>query len=69
MIGQAQSFARTVANRPANVINPAALADIAKKTARETKGLTCTVFDEKQLKQKKMGAILAVGRGRSISRG
>jgi leucyl aminopeptidase len=63
VIGQSQSFARTVANRPANVINPAALADIAKKTARETKGLSCMVFDEKQLKQKKMGAILAVGNG------
>jgi leucyl aminopeptidase len=63
VIGQTQSFARTVANRPANVINPAALANIAKKTARQTKGLTCIVFDEKQLKQKKMGAIMAVGMG------
>jgi leucyl aminopeptidase len=63
VIGQAQSFARTVANRPANVINPAALADIAKKTAKETRGLTCTVFDEKQLKQKGMGGILAIGSG------
>jgi leucyl aminopeptidase len=62
-IGEAQSFARTVANQPANVINPAALADIATKTARQTKGLSCTVFDEKQLKQKGMGGILAVGMG------
>lgn len=63
VIGQAQSFARTVANRPANVINPAALAEIAKKTAKTTKGLSCTVFDEKQLKQKEMGGILAIGSG------
>jgi leucyl aminopeptidase len=63
VIGQVQSFARTVANRPANIVNPAALADIAKKTARETRGLSCMVLDENQLKQKRMGAILAVGMG------
>ena len=63
IIGEAQSFTRTVANRPANVIYPEALADIAKKLARQTPGLSCTVFDDKQLKQKKMGGILAVGSG------
>jgi leucyl aminopeptidase len=44
-------------------MNPPALAAAAKKVARETVGLSCTVFDEKQLKQKKMGGILAVGLG------
>jgi len=63
IIGQAQSFARTIANRPGNVINPAALAAEAKKMAQKFPGLGCTVFDEKQLKQKKMGGILAVGSG------
>ncbi|RKY10531.1 MAG: leucyl aminopeptidase [Planctomycetota bacterium] len=63
IIGRAQSFSRTIANRPGNVMNPAALAASAKKVARETAQLSCTVFDEKQLKQKKMGGILAVGSG------
>ena len=63
IIGMAQSFARTIANRPGNVMNPAELAAAAKMVARETAGLSCTVFDEKQLKQKKMGGILAVGSG------
>ncbi|MCK5563860.1 MAG: leucyl aminopeptidase [Planctomycetes bacterium] len=65
IIGQVQSFARTIANRPGNVINPKGLAEIAKKVARGTPGLSCTVFDDKQLKQKKMGGILAVGAGSS----
>lgn len=61
--GQAQNFARTIANRPANVINPVTLAAEAKKLAAATPGLRCTVLDEKQLKTKKMGGILAVGQG------
>lgn len=63
IIGQAQSYARTVANRPANVINPPSLAAEAQKLARRTPGLTCTIFDEKKLAAKKMGGILAVGAG------
>lgn len=63
IIGRAQSFARTMANRPANVINPPSLAKAAKDMAKDTPGLTCTVFDAKQLKTKKMGGILAVGQG------
>ena len=61
--GQAQNFARTLANRPANVINPVTLAAEAQKMARGIAGLRCTVLDEKQLKAKKMGGILAVGQG------
>ncbi|HIJ71194.1 MAG TPA: leucyl aminopeptidase [Planctomycetes bacterium] len=63
VIGRAQSFARTMANRPANAMNPARLAAAAKEVARQTPQLSCTVFDERQLKQKKMGGILAVGSG------
>ena len=61
--GLAQNFARTIANRPANVINPVTLAAEAKKLAKGISSLRCTVLDEKQLKQKKMGGILAVGQG------
>jgi leucyl aminopeptidase len=63
VIGNAQSYARTMANRPANVINPVALAEAAKKLAGGLKGLSCTVFDEKQMAAKGMGGVLAVGSG------
>ena len=63
IIGRAQSYARTLANRPGNVIYPATLAAAAKEVARGAKRLSCTVFDKKQLKAKSMGGILAVGSG------
>ena len=63
VIGQAQSYARTIANRPANVIDPPALARTARELARGLKTLSCTVFDDKQLRAHKMGGILAVGAG------
>jgi leucyl aminopeptidase len=63
IIGQAQSYARTLANRPANVINPSTLARMAQEAARGLKGVRCTVFDEKQLRVLGMGGILAVGSG------
>ena len=63
--GRSQSLARTLINRPANVMYPAKLADEAKKIAAGIPGLTCTVLDEKQLRQKKMGGIMAVGQGSS----
>ena len=63
VIGKAQSYARTLANRPANVINPATLAAAAKELARGYERLSCTVFDEKQLATKGMGGVLAVGSG------
>jgi len=62
-IGKAQSYARTLANRPANVVNPAKLAAAARELARGSKRLSCTVFDEKQLAAKGMGGVLAVGSG------
>jgi leucyl aminopeptidase len=63
VIGKAQSYARTVANRPGNVINPPALAEEAKKLAGRTPGLSCAVLNEKQMAKLGMGGILAVGSG------
>jgi leucyl aminopeptidase len=63
VIGKAQSYARTVASRPGNVINPPALAEEAKKLARGTPGLSCTVLDDKQMAKSGMGGVLAVGSG------
>ncbi len=63
IIGKTQSFARTVSNRPANVINPPSLAEVAKEIAAGTPGITCTIFDHKKLAAEGMGGILAVGSG------
>ncbi len=62
-IGRAQSYVRTLANRPGNVIYPAKLAAAAKEVARSSKRLSCTVFNKKQLTEKGMGGVLAVGSG------
>ncbi len=63
IIGQSQNISRTLANRPPNVVYPASLAAEAKKIASKTAGLTCKIFDYKQLKQKGFGGIVAVGQG------
>jgi len=63
IIGRAQNYARTLTNRPGNVINPAALAAAARRLARQGSRLTCTILEQKQIKQKKMGGLLAVGSG------
>jgi leucyl aminopeptidase len=63
VIGQACNWARTLANRPGNVIHPAELAAMARQVSRNSRHLTCTVFDERQLATLGMGGILAVGSG------
>jgi leucyl aminopeptidase len=63
LLGQAQTFARTMMNRPANQVNPEVLAGEARKLARRYPNLSCTIFNEKQLREKKFGGILAVGQG------
>jgi len=57
-----QNFARTIASRPGNDVNPPTLAKQAQAMARAA-GLRCTVMDEKQLARLGMGGILAVGGG------
>jgi len=57
-----QNFARLIASRPGNDINPPTLAKVARDMAAEV-GLTCRILDEKQLAGLKMGGILAVGAG------
>lgn len=67
IMGNAVNFARTLANRPANVITPASIAAEAQKMARMQRTLRCTVLGEKQMSAKKMGGILSVGQG-SVNR-
>ncbi len=63
VVGTAQSFGRTIANRPGNVIDPPALAAKARALARDHKTLSCTVWDKKRLTAQGMNGILAVGAG------
>jgi leucyl aminopeptidase len=60
IIADGQNFARTIASRPGNDINPPTLAKVAQQLAREV-GLIARVLDEKQMAKLGMGGILAVG--------
>ncbi len=62
IVADSQNYARTLACRPGNDINPPTLANEAKKLAKAT-GLAVRVLDEKELAKLKMGGILAVGAG------
>jgi leucyl aminopeptidase len=62
VIAEGQNFARTIASRPGNDINPPTLAKVAEDLAREV-GLDVRVLDEKQMAKLGMGGILAVGAG------
>ena len=59
---EGQNFARTIASRPGNNINPPELARVAQQLARET-GIECRILDDKEMKRLGMGGILAVGAG------
>jgi leucyl aminopeptidase len=61
-IADGQNFARTIASRPGNNINPPALAKVAQSLANDV-GLGCRIMDEKELMRLGMGGILAVGMG------
>ncbi len=62
IIAEGQNFARTIASRPGNDINPLTLAGVSEELARDV-GLACRVLDEKQMKKLGMGGILGVGAG------
>ena len=60
IIADGQNFARTIASRPGNNINPPSLAKVAQQMAKEV-GLSCRILDEKEMAKLGMGGILAVG--------
>lgn len=59
---EAVNLARTLGHTPPNIINPVTLARRCQALARQYK-LRCRVIDDRQMRAKKMGAILAVGGG------
>jgi leucyl aminopeptidase len=61
-VAEAANLARAVGNEPGNLLYPATLADRARKLAKDA-GLATTVLDEKQLRARKFGGLLAVGGG------
>ena len=61
IIANATCFTRDIVNMAPQELNPATLAELAMKLAKEN-SLTCKVFEEEGLKKEKMNAMLAVGR-------
>lgn len=60
-LAEAVNFARALAHRPANVINPDSLAAAARRMCAGTR-LKCGVLGSDELKQLGMNGLLAVGR-------
>jgi len=62
IIGEEVNACRHLANIPGGEMTPKRLAEEAKKAAKGTP-IRVTVFDEKEIAQKKMGGIIGVSRG------
>ncbi len=62
IVAEAQNFARTIASRPGNDINPPSLAKVAQRLAKEV-GLGVQVLDEREMARLGMGGMLGVGAG------
>ncbi len=62
VIANAQNNARTLMNRPPNVLNPASFAAWCADMASET-GLACTIMEQPQIEALRMGGVLGVARG------
>jgi leucyl aminopeptidase len=62
IIAESQNLARRLVNQPANVLNPAALAEAAKAVTQEA-SIECEVLDREAMKQLGMGALLGVAQG------
>jgi len=58
----AANFTRDLANEPANILTPTALAERAQAMARET-GLECEVYDRDWCEEQGMGSFLGVAKG------
>lgn len=54
--------ARTLVNQPSNYATPGAIAQAAQTMCQEV-GLSCQILDETQMREQKMGALLAVTQG------
>lgn len=64
LIAETVNEARDMVNEPSGIMTPEAMAQAARKIARDT-GLKCTVLDEKQLQKHEYNGLLSVGGGSS----
>src|ERR1700761_4660315 len=62
ILGEAQTFARTLINEPSNVLTPTVLGQRAAEMCRQV-GLKCEVYGADKLKELKMGAFWGVAKG------
>ncbi len=62
ILGEANNFARTLANEPGNAMTPLQLAEAAREMADKS-GLEFYVIDENRAKEMGMGAFLGVAQG------
>lgn len=62
IVGSSVNDVRDLINHPGNVVNPAKMAEEAKKVAKET-GLSCKVLLQKDMEKLQMGALLSVAKG------
>ncbi len=62
VMAQAQNYARSLDDQPANIANPKKVAEWAKTLAKE-EGLGIEIFDRAKMKKMNMNALLAVAQG------
>jgi leucyl aminopeptidase len=62
ILGEAQNWARDLANEPPNLMTPTVLAQRAEEMAAKY-GLACEIFDEPKMRELGMGALLGVAMG------
>jgi leucyl aminopeptidase len=62
ILGEAQNFARSLINEPANRLTPLGIADEARKMC-SAHNLACEVLDRRQMAALGMGALLGVAQG------
>lgn len=62
IVGEALSFARSLANEPANVVTPEAFVSVARRLAGRAT-LSCEFYDEWEIAGFGMNGLMAVGRG------
>jgi len=61
-VGEAQNYARTLVNEPANLLTPTRLGELARQMAEEF-GLGCEILDEARMRQLGFGTLLGVSMG------
>ncbi|MCL2845029.1 MAG: leucyl aminopeptidase [Chitinivibrionia bacterium] len=63
IIGECADFTRDITNDNAAVVNPEYLANEAKKIAESNKNMTVEILDHKEIQEKGLGLLWAVGKG------